>query len=91
MRPVLAVIVILLSPSEVSKEIRLLVEILLVFRVAEHIFLKSSLWGGVYMNALDFFFYFLEKVIFQVIERVIFLLFPSAQNPCLLEAAKKVS
>lgn len=91
MRPVLAVIVILLSPSEVSKEIRLLVEILLVFRVAEHIFLKSSLWGGVYMNASDFFFYFLEKVIFQVIERVIFLLFPSAQNPCLLEAAKKVS
>lgn len=91
MRPVLAVIVILLSPSEVSKEIRLLVEILLVFRVAEHIFLKSSLWGGVYMNASDFFFffYFLEKVIFQV--RVIFLLFPSAQNPCLLEAAKKVS
>lgn len=58
MRPVLAVIVILLSPSEVSKEIRLLVEILLVFGVAEHIFLKSSLWGGVYMNASDFFFFF---------------------------------
>lgn len=57
MRLVLAVIVILLSPSEVSKEIRLLVEILLVFRVAEHIFLKSSLWGGVYMNASDFFFF----------------------------------
>lgn len=57
MRPVLAVIVILLSPSEVSKEIRLLVEILLVFGVAEHIFLKSSLWGGVYMNASDFFFF----------------------------------
>lgn len=59
MHLVLAVIVILLSPSEVSKEIRLLVEILLVFGVAEHIFLKSSLWGGVYMNALVLFCFFL--------------------------------
>lgn len=56
MCPVLAVIVILLSSSEVSKGIRLLAKILVVFGMAEHIFLKSPFWGSVYMNALDFFF-----------------------------------
>lgn len=54
--PGLAMTVILLSSSEVSKEIRLLAKTLVVFGVAEHIFLKSSLWGSVYMNALDLFF-----------------------------------